>query len=68
MIHHPTVAEVDLAALRHNFREVRKRLPPGCRVMAVVKANAYGLPRISAQPIWPSATSAARIGVARIAL
>jgi hypothetical protein len=31
--------------------------------MTTMNANAYRLPRISAQPIWPRATSAARIGV-----
>ncbi|MCM2359215.1 MAG: alanine racemase [Geobacteraceae bacterium] len=38
----PTVAEIDLAALRHNFQEVRKTVPPGCGILAVVKADAYG--------------------------
>ncbi len=38
-------AEIDLSALRHNFRRLRDTLQsrvPGCRVIAVVKANAYG--------------------------
>jgi alanine racemase len=34
-------ATVDVAALQHNLQAVR-RLAPGARVMAVVKANAYG--------------------------
>jgi alanine racemase len=34
-------AFIDLAALRHNFQQVRERAP-GCRVLAVVKADAYG--------------------------
>ncbi len=34
--------ELDLAALTGNLRAVEARLPPGCRVMAVVKADAYG--------------------------
>ena len=34
-------ARVDAAALRHNLRQVRAAAP-GARVMAVVKANAYG--------------------------
>jgi alanine racemase len=38
----PTWAEIDLAALRHNLRVVRERAGPGVRVMAIVKANAYG--------------------------
>ncbi|GMW05676.1 MAG: alanine racemase [Gammaproteobacteria bacterium] len=36
-----TVAVVHAAALRHNLQRVRD-LAPGCPVMAVVKANAYG--------------------------
>lgn len=35
-------AEVDLTAIRHNLREVKKLLSPGVRIMAVVKADAYG--------------------------
>jgi len=38
----PTWAEIDLAALRHNVAAVRARLAPDVRVMAVVKADAYG--------------------------
>ncbi|MEO6596676.1 MAG: alanine racemase [Planctomycetota bacterium] len=40
----PAWIEVDLEAVAHNVREfVRVRvLGPGCRVIAVVKANAYG--------------------------
>ena len=34
-------AVVDAAALRHNLRQVR-RVAPDSRVMAVIKANAYG--------------------------
>jgi alanine racemase len=38
----PTFAEIDLAALRHNFQQVRDTIPPGCGILAVVKADAYG--------------------------
>lgn len=38
----PTVATVDLAALAHNLLQLRRVLSPGCDIMAVVKANAYG--------------------------
>ncbi len=34
--------EVDLSAIRHNTQQVRARLAPGTRLMAVVKADAYG--------------------------
>ena len=38
----PTWALIDLDALASNFRRVRGRVAEGVRVMAVVKANAYG--------------------------
>lgn len=38
----PTVALIDRAALKHNYRELRKRVSPKTLFMAVVKANAYG--------------------------
>jgi alanine racemase len=34
--------EIDRAALIHNHREFRRLIGPGCRFLAVVKANAYG--------------------------
>lgn len=37
-----TWAEIDLAALEHNYRALRSNLAPGCRFVGVVKANAYG--------------------------
>lgn len=39
--HRPTVAEIDLGALRHNFRALREISPAG-ELMVVVKADAYG--------------------------
>jgi alanine racemase len=38
----PTWAEIDLGALAANFHVVRDRVHPDVKVMAVVKANAYG--------------------------
>ncbi len=35
-------AEVDLGAIAHNVRELRRRADPKAMVMAVVKANGYG--------------------------
>lgn len=35
-------AEIDLQAIRHNLEEVKKRIGPGVKVLAVVKADAYG--------------------------
>lgn len=37
-----TWAEVDLAALEHNYRALRSNLEPGRKFVGVVKANAYG--------------------------
>jgi alanine racemase len=38
----PTWAEIDLDALAANYREVRRRVGEGVRVMGVLKADAYG--------------------------
>jgi alanine racemase len=38
----PTWAEISLAALAANFQAVRERLSPNVKIMAVVKADAYG--------------------------
>jgi len=38
----PTFAWIDLDALEHNFRVLRKRLGTDIGIMAVVKADAYG--------------------------
>ena len=38
----PTWAEIDLNNLAANFNRVRQRVSPVSRVMAVIKANAYG--------------------------
>ncbi len=38
----PTYATIDLSALTHNLTQLRRLLSPGCEIMAVVKANAYG--------------------------
>ena len=34
--------EVDLGAIRNNIAVAKRRLKPGCRLLAVVKADAYG--------------------------
>ena len=38
----PTWAEIDLNNLAANFNRIRRRVTPVARVMAVLKANAYG--------------------------
>lgn len=35
-------AEISAGAILHNIHEVKKRLEPGVKLLAVVKANAYG--------------------------
>lgn len=37
-----TYAEVDLQAIRHNIKETRKRINENTKIMAIVKADAYG--------------------------
>ena len=39
---HQTVLEVNLDAISHNLNEFRRLLNPGTRIMAIVKAFAYG--------------------------
>ena len=62
--HHPTRAIIDLAAFRHNLDVVRSCIAPGVRIMAVLKANAYGhgLRRISGEAV---ANGVEYVGVAR---
>jgi len=38
----PTVAEIDLRAIAFNLEGIRKRVGKNVKIMAVVKANAYG--------------------------
>ncbi len=40
--HRPTRVEIDLEAIKHNFRQVQGLAGPGQGVLAVVKADAYG--------------------------
>lgn len=37
-----TIAEINLSHLTHNLDQVRAHISPGCKILAVVKANAYG--------------------------
>jgi alanine racemase len=41
-MYRPTVAEIDLAAIRDNLRAIRARTPLKTQVIGVVKADAYG--------------------------
>jgi len=58
-------AVIDLEAYAHNLAETRSRLPSDCRLMAVVKADAYGH---GATPIAETAVSAGvdMLGVATV--
>ena len=38
----PTYAEVDLGAIRHNFCALKAQIRPGVRMLAIIKADAYG--------------------------
>lgn len=58
----PARALIDLRALRHNFRRVREAAP-GSRVLAVVKADAYGH---GAARVAAALTDADGFAVARI--
>jgi len=61
----PVWAEIDLAAVAHNVRELRRATRPAADLMAVVKANGYGhgAVEISRQAL---ANGAAWLGVARL--
>ena len=54
--------EIDLEALTHNARVLQASLAPGCRLMAVVKADAYG------HGAGPVAMQLRRAGVASFAV
>jgi alanine racemase len=38
----PTVGEIDLGALEFNYLQIKKRIPEDVKLLAVVKADAYG--------------------------
>src|SRR5215470_1643759 len=53
-------AEVDLDAIRHNVGELLRRLPDGCRLIGVVKADGYGH---GARPVAEAALGAGAWGL-----
>ena len=59
---HPTCAVIDRSAFRHNLDAVRSYAGTGVRIMAVVKANAYGHGAV------PMAEEAVRHGVEYLAV
>ena len=40
--HRPTVAKVDLGAIKWNINQIRNHIRPGKKLLAVVKADGYG--------------------------
>ncbi len=58
----PTYATINLAALAHNLSRIKRYLAPGCEVMAIVKANAYGHGAVEC------AQTLARQGIGRFAV
>jgi len=57
--------EIDRAALRHNFRQVRKLVGPAVGILAVVKADAYGHGLVPAAQAFAEA-GATSFGVAEV--
>jgi alanine racemase len=55
-------AEVDLGAVRHNIQALQKHFGPHTKIMAVVKANAYGLGAV------PVARAALEAGASALAV
>lgn len=56
----PTIAEVDLAAIRHNVQQIRSTVSPETFITAIVKANAYGH---GARPVSAAALAAGANGL-----
>lgn len=52
MLKRASFVEVDTASLRHNFGAVKSIVPKDAHIMAVVKANAYGVGAIKASEIF----------------
>jgi len=61
----PVWAEISLEAISHNMREVRRLIAPGTKIMAVVKANAYGHGAVKVAPLVLK-EGAAYLSVARV--
>lgn len=62
----PVWAEIDLGAIAHNIREVRRVTTPSAKVMAVVKGNGYGHGAVEVSQA-ALANGADWLGVARVA-
>ena len=60
----PTYAEIDLKAIHHNLKQVRKQIGKHPQIMAVVKANAYGHGMIPVAKFVLKESLASHLGVA----
>lgn len=60
----PVWAEINLEAIAHNLREIRRVTSPKAEIMAVVKANAYGHGAVEVSRV-ALAQGASRLAVAR---
>ncbi len=65
MVAFPVWAEIDLDAIAHNMQEIRRMTAPSAKVMAVVKANAYGHGAVEVSRT-ALASGADWLGVARV--
>ncbi|ABO51369.1 alanine racemase [Desulforamulus reducens MI-1] len=61
----PIWAEINLEAIRHNIKEIRKMVGPNREIMAVVKANGYGHGAVPVARVALEA-GATRLAVARL--
>ncbi len=61
----PIWAEVDLDALAHNVREVKRLTAKGSMILAAVKADAYGHGSVASSKVFLE-NGADRLGVARL--
>jgi len=64
-IRRPAWAEIDLRAVGHNMREIRRIVRPETEIMAVLKANAYGHGAVQLAPVVLR-EGATRLGVATL--
>ena len=49
-----TWADISLDNLNHNYQQLRAKIPSGCRLLGVVKADAYGHGAVAVASAVPS--------------
>ncbi len=52
MLRRASFVEVDTSSLRHNFHAAKNAIPKDAHIMAVVKANAYGVGALKASEVF----------------